>query len=152
VYTDLSPSLGLYISRRDASGHWGQKQLRKGGFFPIWSSDGSSIAFTPEVRSRSIRSISLESNIERTLFEGQGEIHWMTWAKDGLIYFTDQDARGNAAIWSLAPTGRAPRLLVRLDQSLHTSYRAAITVGSGHLYFTSEDRESDVWVMEIKRP
>jgi Tol biopolymer transport system component len=152
VYTDLSPSLGLYVSRRDASGHWGQKQLRKGGFFPIWSPDGSSIAFTPEVRSRSIRSISLDSNVERTLFEGQGEIHWMTWAKDGLIYFTDQDARGNAAIWSLAPTGGAPRLLVRLDQSLHTSYRAAITVGNGQIYFTSEDRESDVWVMDIKRP
>ena len=152
VYTNLSPALGLYISRRDATGHWDQKQLRKGGFFPIWSPDGRSVAFTPEVRGASIRSISVESGIERPLFDGHDEIHWMTWAKDGLIYFTDQDARGNASIWSLSPAGGAPRLLVRFDPLMHSSFRAAITVGHGRIYFSSEDRESDVWAMDIKRP
>jgi Tol biopolymer transport system component/tRNA A-37 threonylcarbamoyl transferase component Bud32 len=152
VYTNLLPALGLYISRRDTSGHWVQKQLRKGGFFPIWSPDGRSVAFTPEVRSTGIRMISVDSGTERTLYEGQDEIHWMTWAKDGLIYFTDQDARGDASIWSLSPAGGAPRLLVRFDPLMHTSYRAAITVANGRIYFSSEDRESDVWVMETKRP
>ena len=152
VYANLATALGLYISRRDASGHWSQKQLRKGGFFPIWSPDGRTVAFMPEVRSSSIRTISVESGIERPLFDGQHEIHWMTWAKDGLIYFTDQDAGGNASIWSLSPLGGVPRLLVRFDPLAHSSFRAAITVGNGRIYFSSEARESDVWVMDIKRP
>ena len=151
VYTNLAPALGLYISRRDASGHWNQKQLRKGGFFPIWSPNGRSVAFTPDVRSTGIRTISVGSGIERTLFDGHNEIHWLTWAKDGLIYFTDQDSQGNASIWSLSPAGGEPRLLVRFDPLLHSSFRAALTVANGRIYFTSEDRESNVWAMEIKR-
>ncbi|HEV7704800.1 MAG TPA: protein kinase [Gemmatimonadaceae bacterium] len=152
VYANLTTAMGLYISRRDATGHWSQKQLRKRGFFPIWSPDGRTIAFTPEVRSVSIRAISVDSGIERPLFDGQHEIHWMTWAKDGLIYFTDQDAHGDASIYSLSLAGGAPRLLVRFDPLLHSSFRAALTVGNGRIYFSSESRESDVWVMEVKRP
>jgi len=153
AYTNLAPALGLWISRRDAAGHWGKpKQLRAGGFFPMWSPDGRSIAFTTTVIGGTLKIISVESGAERTLLDGFGQIQWEAWAKSGLIYLAGHDAQGTAGIWSESPAGGPPRLVVRFDPLLHPSYRPVLAVGNGKFYFSTEDRESDVWVMDIKRP
>ena len=153
AYTNLAPALGLWVSRRDSAGHWGKpKQLRVGGFFPVWSPDGRSIAFTTTVIGGTMKVISVESGVERTLVEGIGQIQWTAWVKSGLIYLCGHDAQGNAAIWSLSPAGGAPRLIVRFDPLLHPSFRPVLAVGNGKFYFSTEDRESDVWVMDVRRP
>jgi hypothetical protein len=31
-------------------------------------------------------------------------------------------------------------------------YRGTLAIAAGRLFFTSEDRQSDVWVIDVKRP
>jgi P pilus assembly chaperone PapD len=38
-----------------------------------------------------------------------------------------------------------------LDQAVHPSYRASFVVSATRIYFSSDDRESDIWVMDVKR-
>jgi hypothetical protein len=47
---------------------------------------------------------------------------------------------------------RRLRAAVRFDPVLHTSYRVNFAVGNGRFYFPSDDRQSDIWTMEIGRP
>ena len=75
-----------------------------------------------------------------------------TWSADGkTVYFKSHDARGNASIWAIPSVGGAPRLLVHFDDPNHPTYRPEVTVGGGRIYFTIEDRQSDVYVMEVVR-
>jgi Tol biopolymer transport system component len=153
VFTDLSPPFGVWISRRDAAGRWGsERQLQSGGFFPFVSPDGRLVAFTDGVFGGRIEAMPIDSGPERTIFNGTVGASWAVWPKDGPLYLSLHDAQANASIWSVAPTTGASRLLVRFDPRLHPSYRTTIAVGNGRIYFTSEDRESDVWVMEARRP
>ena len=152
VFTNLGPPFGIWVTRRDDAGHWGKpRQLQSGGFFPIWSPDGRTIAFTAAILGGSIRTIPADSGVQRSVVDAPGVLGWMTWATNGLIYYGIQDPRGNASIWSVSPNGGAPRLVVRFDPVLHPSFRAVMALGNGRIYFSSDDRESDVWVMEIKR-
>jgi dipeptidyl aminopeptidase/acylaminoacyl peptidase len=153
VFTNLGPPFGIWISRRDSTGHWGmEKQLQSGGFFPRVSSDGRTVVFADNVFGARIEAMPIDSGPERTIFKGTGAASWIEWPKDGPLYISVHDAQGNASIWSVAPATGASRLLVRFDPRMHPSYRTTIAVGNGQIYFSSEDRESDVWVMDIRKP
>lgn len=152
VFTNLGAPFGIWVTRRDDAGHWGKpRQLQSGGFFPIWSPDGRTIAFTAAILGGSIRTIPADSGAQRSVVDAPGVLGWMTWAPNGLIYYGMRDLRGNVSLWSVSAKDGAPRLLVRLDPVLHPSFRAVMALGNGRIYFSSEDRESDVWVMEIQR-
>ena len=72
------------------------------------------------------------------------------WGPDGrTIYFKSHDADGLASFWSVPMTGGTPRLLVRLDDPERQSYRAGWSLGRDRIYFPIEDRQSDVWVMDV---
>jgi Tol biopolymer transport system component len=153
VFADLAPPLGIWISRRDGAGHWGQsKRLQVGGFFPLVSPDGRSIVYSDGIFGSRIQSMPIDSGPERTVFTGTGGASWITWSTDGLLYVSVHDAQGNASIWSVVPTTGASRLIVRFDPQLHPSYRTTIAVGNGRIYFSAENRESDVWVMDVRKP
>ncbi len=151
AFTDLAQD-GIWIVRRDGAGHWAEPTLRRSdGFFPMWSPDGRSIGFMPAVMGGGIMTMPVDSGPARTLVT-LGNVGWTTWAKDGLIYYSTHDARGNSSIWSVPGAGGPARLIVQLDPSLHPSFRMPIAVGNGRIYFTTDDRESDIWAMEIERP
>ena len=161
AFTRVETGDGIWIVRRDASGRWGEPvQRRVGGSLPTWSPDGHWLAFLTEVRGGSLHIIPVDSGPERTIIDASpagGALAPVTiwapvWAPDGNIYLQRQDARGNATFWSVSPAGGPARLLVRYDPALHASSRGALSVGHGRLYFVSEDRQSDVWVMEVGRP
>jgi serine/threonine protein kinase len=42
--------------------------------------------------------------------------------------------------------------VMHLDPVLHPSHRASFAVSRTRIYFLSDDRESDIWVMDIKHP
>jgi Tol biopolymer transport system component/tRNA A-37 threonylcarbamoyl transferase component Bud32 len=74
------------------------------------------------------------------------------WGNDGrTVYFKTHDVAGRALIWSLPITGGKPRLLVRFDDLNRPSFRLAIATDGKTLFFTIEDRQSDVFVAEVLR-
>jgi serine/threonine-protein kinase len=153
TFTQISPPFGIWVARRDKSGHWGEARLlQAGGFFPLWSPDGKSIVFGKSLLGGVLEIMPADSGAARTLISAPGDFAWITWPKNGPIYYSIHDARGNAAIWSISPEGGAPRLQVRFDPLLHPSTRSVFALGNGRIYFSAEDRESDIWVMETRRP
>ena len=72
------------------------------------------------------------------------------WGDDGIIYFASTDSKGTPSIWSISPAGGAPKQLLIFDAALHPSYRPVFAVVAGMFYFVTEDRQSDVWVMDVK--
>jgi serine/threonine-protein kinase len=157
AFMDMATGGGVWTVRRDKAGQWGEPvQLHSAGEyggFTVWSPDGRSLAVTSTLTGGGLRVVPIDSGPARMLLDpakGAPVAEQIYWDKNGLIYFKSHDAESNASIWSVPAAGGTPRLLVRLDPVLHPSYRANLAVGNGHFYFTAEDRQADVWVMEIQ--
>ena len=156
TFTDIVGS-GVWTVRRNSAGEWGEpRRFSTYGFLPQWSPDGHSIAYMTNIVGGNIEIIPADSGAARvvmdTLNSGTPPAQWPTWAKDGMIYYHTHDSHGTAMIYAVSPTGGPPRLMVRFDPVLHPNYRSDFAVGSGRVFFSSEDRQSDIWVMEVKKP
>jgi len=77
------------------------------------------------------------------------EVHWS--ADGSALYFKSHDAQGRASIWSVPVSGGNPRLLVRFDDPSRTSNRTDFATDGTWFYFTLEDRQSDIWVADVRR-
>ena len=75
----------------------------------------------------------------------------LVWAGDDVL-FTSHDARGNAFVYSVPARGGPAVKLLTFDPVLHPMYRGTLAIAAGRLFFTSEDRQSDVWVIDVKKP
>jgi len=70
------------------------------------------------------------------------------WSADGgTIYFKSHDATGRTEFWGVSRNGGTPRLVVRLDAT-QRSDRPEWSLGRGRMYFTVNERQSDIWVIE----
>ena len=75
----------------------------------------------------------------------------LVWVGNDVV-FTSHDVKGNAFIYSV-PAGGGPAVkLLTFDPVLHPMYRGTLAIAAGRLFFTSEDRQSDVWVIDVKKP
>jgi Tol biopolymer transport system component len=155
VYGDLSPTGGIWISRRRPDRSWEVPVERvAAGYWPSWSPDGRWLAYSHEIAGGTISVVLVDSGPERVVVDPsrplgvRGEVP--TWSADGkTLYFKSHDARGNASVWSVPAAGGAPRLLVRFDDPTHPSYRPELAISGGRIFFTIEDRQSDVYVMDV---
>ena len=155
VYGDLNPPGGIWISRRRADRSWAAPVERvPAGYWPAWSPDGRWLVYSHALNGGVISIIPTDSGPERVLLDParpggvRGEM--ASWSADGkTVFFKSHDASGNASIWAIPAAGGTPRLLVRFDDPSRPSYRPEIAVGGGRIYFTIEDRQSDVYVMEV---
>ncbi|MGH7592343.1 MAG: TolB family protein, partial [Gemmatimonadales bacterium] len=157
AFTELTAKGGVWIVRRDAAGHWGTPAQRlTGGARPQWSPDGRSIAFLASSRGGSIEIVPVDTDPVRTVVDathpGIPFPEDMVWATDDLIFFASHDPRGNSLIWSVSTNGGSPMLQLRLDPVLHPSYRSTFVVRNGRIYFSTEDRQSDIWMMDVRKP
>jgi Tol biopolymer transport system component/tRNA A-37 threonylcarbamoyl transferase component Bud32 len=75
------------------------------------------------------------------------EVHWGPDSRT--LYFRSRDQDGPALFWSLSINGGAPRLIARLDDLSHQSYRNDFTTDGKRLYFALNDRQSDISVVEL---
>jgi len=156
VFGDLNPPGAIWIVHRRPDGGWGTPVERlASGFWPDFSPDGKWLVFAHAQLGGAVALLPVDSGPERVLVDPArvGALPEVpSWSADGRsIYYKSHDARGDAVIWSVPVAGGAPSLLVRFDDPDHPSYRPEVTVAGGRIYVTEEDRQADVYVMEVER-
>ena len=157
IYISGVESRSIWIVRRGADGVWGTPAQRFAiGYWPTWSPDGRSVAFTSRLVGGSLLVAPADSGAPRTIVDatkpGMPQVERPQWSADGRsIFFKSHDASGRASFWSVPVEGGAPRLRVRFDDPSRPSYRTQWSLGRDRMFFLIEDRQSDVWVMEVSR-
>ena len=149
---------GIWVVRRDASGRWGTPVERvPHGSWAAWSPDGKTIAFASNFLGGSLMLIDPDSGAPRIVVDSakNNGVHVLrtVWSEDGrTLYFKSVDGQARASFWSVPLAGGQPKLLLRFDDVTRPSYRPEWSEGSGRMYFTIHDNESDVWVMDAAHP
>jgi serine/threonine-protein kinase len=157
AYNDLKAPGGIWIVRRKPDRSWGPPvQRTPAGYVPEWSPDGRSLAYVETAFGGGVWIVPVDSGPARVVLDpartGVVGGAALRWSADGRsLYFKSLDAQGRASIWTVPASGGAPKLLVRLDDPSHPSLRPELTVGDGRIFFTVQDRQSDVYVMEVVR-
>jgi Tol biopolymer transport system component len=144
---------GAFLVRRDSSGSWGLPvRLRSGTSRVSWSPDGRFLAYAHR---GAVEVLSMDSDVPHVVFapgdHGVDPVaESVQVALDGrTLYFKSHDARGTASLWSVGVRGGTPTLLLRLDDPARPSSRTDFAVGVGRLYFTIDDRRSNIWITDV---
>jgi len=146
----------IIVVHRNPDRTWGKPVERDSvGSFPIWSPDGRWIAYSTYLYGGSLAIIHPDSGARHIVVDSASGVTagepW--WSRDGrTLYFKNHDERGNAQFWSVPVTGGRPTLLVRFDDPLRPSNRTQWALGPGRMYFTIEEQQSEVWVMDATLP
>lgn len=155
AYLAGTEARSVEIVRRGPDGSWGASTTRVPlGFWPAWSPDGRWIAFTTRLRDGSLAVVPVAPGPQRVLVDagrpGTPVAERPQWSPDSrTLYFKSHDAHGTASIWSVPFTGGAPTLLVRFEDPTRPSYRPQWAFGNGRAYFPVEDRQADIWVIDL---
>jgi serine/threonine-protein kinase len=145
---------GIWVVRQAPHGAWGKPVQRSAaGTSAIWSPDGRWIAYSSNFFGGSLMIVNPDSGAPRVVLNSAKSAgvyaEEAIWSSDSrTLYFNSHDPKGNAAFWAIPVTGGQPRLLTRFDDPTRPSYRGEWSIGSGRMYYTINDRQSDVWVME----
>ena len=150
----IFPAGGIWTVRRDSAGAW-QKPTQRSAFgsWATWSPDGRWIAFTTDLLGGSLMVVGADSGSPRVLLDSAKAPGAFTgvplWSPDGhSLYFKSRALSGAAAIWSIPLAGGRPTQLFRFTDSAQPSYRPEWSFSSGRMYFTIDERQSNVWVMD----
>ena len=144
---------GLFIIRRDAAGAWAPPQklalpgnpgppvvTRDGRFvFPSFGIIG--VARAGDVSARRIYQASAPDAPapERVALDDD----------ERYVYFKAHDKLGRASFWSVPITGGPASLVLRFDDLARPSRRWDFAVGGGQLYFTIDERRSNIWIADV---
>ncbi|HEX6088687.1 MAG TPA: protein kinase [Gemmatimonadales bacterium] len=146
----------IWMSTRDEQGQWSAPTRRVvRGNWPVWSPDGSRLAYAiGSVANRVF--VEPAAGGEPTLVYDAGStgprVEQVSWSTDSrTLYFKSHDTDGRAEIWALAASGGPVRLVTRFDDPSRPSHRFNMALGPGEIYFTIDERQSDVWVMELTK-
>jgi len=145
----------VYILERRPSGVWTDPvHVADSLERPKWSPDGRFLAGA-KLPERGLGILDPENGTIRLAYEPRPEtddpgVYQPTWSRDGrTLYFRSYGPDAVPEIWSILPSGGEPRLLVRFDDPSRPSVRPDFAVSDTHFYFTIQDRQSDIWVMEV---
>ena len=110
-----------YLGARDRDSAW------------IWPADGSAGRLLYVRRTMTDPSIT--------------ELQWGRDSKN--LFFRSRDQAGRSLFWSLPVEGGPARLVARLDDPARPSYRLDFATDGRRIYFTVNDRQSDISVVEL---
>ncbi len=153
-HSDRTGRHEVYVTSLREDGRWGEpRQLsQNGGSQGRWSPDGRSILYTAFGR---VMLVPSEGGPSRPIVvsdaTGVGAL-FAVWAPDSrTIYFKAADAQLRASFWAVPAAGGRPRLLVRFTNPSFANARQEFATDGKRLYFTADDRQSDLKVMEVRR-
>ncbi len=124
------------------------------GTLPEWLSDRT-LCY---VSGTGLQAVDADGTNQRTLVAGplvhQGRKYAVRYARlavdgQGILLKAD-DSAAAASFWSVAVTGGAPRPLVWFDDESRPSGRQEFATDGRRLYFTVDNRQSDIYLMEIR--
>ncbi len=146
----------LWIARR-TDGAWSAPVRRLDyGFWPSWSPDGREVAFEAgEITSGVLGVVPVDSGPPRMLLDSADGVDAdkALWSADGReLVFHGHDARGRGAVFSIPAAGGTPRPLALFEDPSLSAVRGGWGLSGGRMYYSAEERESDVWVMVLERP
>ncbi len=143
---------GIRVILRDPNdGSWTEdRQLVERGRVPRWSPDGNSIAYQDGT---TLAVVSADTGEPRMRLE-VGTRMYVAWSSDGrTLYYKIFDYAaglpGWPSIWSVPAEGGPPRQLVRFDDPTRPSRRSEFDTDGKTLFFTVNEDESDIAVMEL---
>ncbi|CAN5917554.1 hypothetical protein BH11GEM1_BH11GEM1_20950 [soil metagenome] len=139
---------------RRSRGRWSTPRFAGGvGWRPEWSPDGRTIAFVSPTDGR-IGVVPADSGVQHDVYvprPGDPLAELAVYSANGRdLYFKSHDEQGRASFWAIPVAGGRPRLLTRFDDPSHASNRFDFASDGRNLYFTMEDRQSDLWVAELR--
>jgi len=144
--------VGLFLVDRTDDGWSDPVLLRRGAGRHDWLPGSDAIVYE---RQGAIEVVDVPTGDTRVVYApaaGDPSAESVELSDDGrLVYFKSHDAQGRAAIWSVPVEGGQPQLRVRFTDDARPSLRADFGIGGGRFFFTTEDRQSDVWVAGLVR-
>jgi len=160
LFYDQTFPLTLMVTRRGDAGEWTEPEpIAAPARSADWSPDGRWITYVPSNSDRVAGPVMLVSSTgsdRHQLFEPSSDAPpaaQVVWPPRGdAIYFKAHDARGRASLWTVSSKGGRPQLLVRFPDPDRQSGRKDFATDGIRFYFTIEDRQSDVFVVELLRP
>jgi Tol biopolymer transport system component len=139
----------VYLTRRTGPGRWSTpRQLsRGGGVDPVWSPDGSRIAYMAQ---NAIRVMAADGSDAHTLVDASTGAEFAQWSRDGhAIYYKTRAGEQHAGFWAVPADGGKPQLLVTFDDPARPSLRREFATDGKRIYFTVAQHQSDVWAVEV---
>jgi eukaryotic-like serine/threonine-protein kinase len=145
----------VLVMRRDRGGVWhAPRVVARNAWRAEWSPDGHTIAYVSPTDGR-IELVPSDSGTVRALYSprtGDPLAELALFSANGReLYFKSHDSFGRASFWSIPISGGRPRRLVRFNDPAWSSNRFDFASDGRRLYFTVENRQSDVWVAEVVR-
>jgi Tol biopolymer transport system component len=72
------------------------------------------------------------------------------WSPDSKTVYFKAALDRDAAFWAVPAAGGRPRLLVRFENPAFASARQEFATDGKRIYYTADDRQSDIKVMEVR--
>ena len=145
---------GVFVTRRQPGEGWAspRRLLPPDTGGPAVARNGSIVYLGPPGRIYLRRPGAEGSQLLYAWAPGKARAAWIAVSDDETsVYFKSHDAEGRASFWSQPLSGGTPRLLVTLDDLSRPSRRFDFTAGGGRLFFTIEERRSNIWLATVGR-
>lgn len=155
-YGDRTGRQEVFTARETAPGKWEEaRQLtREGGSVPRWSPDGLAIVYTGlrglylvDPDGGPAQPLVMEANADPKM----GRPQFAVWSPDSKTVYFKASLAGRAAFWAIPAAGGKPRLLVQFENPAFASARQEFATDGKRIFFTADDRQSDIKVMEVRR-
>jgi len=113
------------------------------------------LAFSGSILGGALGIVPVDSGPPRILMDGAhgidaGKAYWV--ANGTQLIFRGHESRGRSAVFSIPAAGGTPRLLAVFEDPNLSAARGSWGFAAGRMYYSAEERQSDVWVMELERP
>ena len=143
----------MVMSRESAGGPWGPPAILADSaeVRVSWAPDARRLVYADLAGGLIV--VTLAGAKRRLVDPGAGSItsvSWPVWAADGRILFRGTGRDGIRGIFMIEGPDAEPRLVVRFDDPQRTSDTYAMTVVGNSLVLLMDERESDIYVMELE--